>query len=87
MNRPNNNGSTALHWAALNGHMDAVKLLVLAGGARAIKNNSGREAVDEAERAGKQDVATWLLSVASFEDVARENANGVTSGEAGKADS
>lgn len=61
INLPNKSGNTPLHWAALNGHLDAVKILIGAGAIPAIRNTAGHDAVYEAERNGKQDVVEWLL--------------------------
>ena len=46
----------------MNGHLDAVKLLVSAGADTNIKNNAGRHAVVEAESNEKTEVVVWLLS-------------------------
>ncbi|KAL8943722.1 MAG: hypothetical protein Q9211_000893 [Gyalolechia sp. 1 TL-2023] len=62
LNLPNSSGNTPLHWAALNGHLDAVKLLVNAGADPAARNHAGHDAVYEAERSGKDEVVEWLLS-------------------------
>ncbi|KAL8801793.1 MAG: hypothetical protein Q9200_006817 [Gallowayella weberi] len=61
LNLPNFSGNTPLHWAALNGHLDAVKILIGAGADPAIRNNAGHDAVYEAERSGKKEVVEWLL--------------------------
>lgn len=60
-NLPNTSGNTPLHWAALNGHLDAIKILLAAGADPAILNVAGHDAVYEAERSGKQEVVEWLL--------------------------
>lgn len=51
VNHPNHAGNTALHWAALNTHLECVKALVEAGADVAIKNDAGHDAVFLAERA------------------------------------
>ena len=55
-------GNTPLHWAALNGQLEAVKYLVEAGATVSVKNAVGHDAAFEAEQAGKDEVASWLLS-------------------------
>lgn len=65
VNRKNRNGNTTLHWAALNGHLQCVQLLVEAGGDPTITNEAGHDAVFEAEVSGKdgaKEVAEWLLA-------------------------
>ncbi|KAJ5673145.1 hypothetical protein N7507_002272 [Penicillium longicatenatum] len=51
VNHRNHSGNTALHWAALNTHLECVKALVEAGSDVAIKNDAGHDAVFLAERA------------------------------------
>lgn len=57
----NNEGNKALHWAALNGHLEAVKALVAKGADMGVRNKAGRTAGFEAQRAGRGDVVGWLL--------------------------
>ena len=59
--RQNEAGNTALHWAAMNGHLDAVKILVGAGADTRVKNRAGKEAIYEAEVNEREEVVTWLL--------------------------
>lgn len=54
-------GNTPLHWAALNGHLDAVKALVRAGADPSVTNGAGHDVVYEAEVAGREEVVEWLL--------------------------
>ncbi|KAJ4346732.1 ankyrin repeat-containing protein [Didymosphaeria variabile] len=61
INAINDAGNTALHWAALNGHLECVKLLVQAGADVTIINKAGHDAVFEAEINDKGDVVEWLL--------------------------
>jgi ankyrin repeat protein len=61
IDHPNREGNTALHWAALNGHLPIVKLLVEAGADMWVKNSAGHLAMFEAERADKSDVVQFLL--------------------------
>ncbi|PLB45972.1 hypothetical protein P170DRAFT_439672 [Aspergillus steynii IBT 23096] len=51
LNHKNHSGNTALHWAALNTHLECVKALVEAGADIAITNDAGLDAVFLAERA------------------------------------
>ena len=52
----NNDGNTALHWACLNGHADAVALLLAAGASASALNAAQRTPVDEALQNGATDV-------------------------------
>lgn len=61
LNAQNAWGNTPLHWAALNGHLEAVKALVVAGAAIGIKNKAGHDAAYEAEIYSKNSVVEWLL--------------------------
>jgi len=54
-------GNTSLHWAALNGHLQAVKALVKAGADPSVTNGAGHDVVFEAEVAGREEVVEWLL--------------------------
>lgn len=65
----NNEGNTALHWAALNGHLEAVKALVAKGADMGVRNKAGRTAGFEAQRAGRGDVVGWLLGRGGGEGV------------------
>ena len=62
LNLQNAAGNTPLHWAALNGHLPAVKLLIKAGADPTAINRAGKDAVYEAEASEKTEVATWLLT-------------------------
>lgn len=61
LNAVNEAGNTALHWAALNGHLESVKLLVQSGADVTIINRAGHDAVYEAEINDKNEVVDWLL--------------------------
>ena len=50
VNHRNLSGNTALHWAALNTHLECVKALVEAGADISIKNDAGLDPVFLAER-------------------------------------
>jgi uncharacterized protein len=64
----NSSKSTPLHWAALNCHLPIIKRLVqFPGGPQLdlidIKNKAGRTPIGEAELAGWDEGASWLVSV------------------------
>jgi hypothetical protein len=64
----NTSGSTPLHWAALNEQLDVMKALIghpTGSGAKLvdIKNKAGRTPLGEAEMAGWDAGAAWLVSV------------------------
>ena len=62
LNIQNSSGNTPLHWAALNGHVEAVKVLVAADADASLTNKAGKDAIYEAEANGKNEVAEWLLT-------------------------
>ncbi|KAL9585139.1 MAG: hypothetical protein Q9212_001705 [Teloschistes hypoglaucus] len=57
----NEAGNTPLHWAAMNGHLEVVELLVESGADLRVQNQAGHDAAFEAERGGKEEVVAWLL--------------------------
>jgi len=61
INMVNEAGNTPLHWAALNGHLESVKLLIQSGADVTIINKAGHDAVFEAEINDKTEVVEWLL--------------------------
>jgi len=68
----NNAQSTALHWAAINQHLLIMqKLVQLPGGPGIslidIKNEAGRSPLGEAEMAGWQEGAKWLVQVMNLD--------------------
>jgi len=68
----NNAQSTALHWAAINQHLSIMqKLVQIAGGPGIdlidIKNAVGRSPLGEAEMAGWQEGAKWLVQVMNID--------------------
>jgi len=62
LNSQNASGNTPLHWASLNGHLEAVKLLIDAEADPTMSNEAGHDAVYEAEINGKDAVVEWLLT-------------------------
>jgi ankyrin repeat protein len=75
LNAQNKAGNTALHWAALNGHLEAVKVLLEEGSDPTITNQRGHDAVYEAELNDKKEVVEWVL---------KEGGEGLESGVAGE---
>ncbi|KAF2207148.1 hypothetical protein CERZMDRAFT_51593 [Cercospora zeae-maydis SCOH1-5] len=67
VNHGNKEGNTPLHWAAYNGHLAVVKLLIAAGADMWQKNAAGHLAMFEAERADKNDVVQYLLEAGGKE--------------------
>lgn len=82
ISKPNDNGNTHLHWAAYNGHLEIVKLLVTKFNADAsIANDQGHDAAYVAKANSQYAVANWLLAhcdeleflVANVENRVEEN--------------
>jgi ankyrin repeat protein len=53
-------GATALHWAALRGHVDVVRVLLEKGADTNIRNSDGETALQVAERAKRNDIVQLL---------------------------
>jgi uncharacterized protein len=86
----NRAGSTALHWAALNSQLAAARRLVeFPGGPGVdlidIKNAAGRSPLGEAEAAGWDEGAKWMVEVMRLVDAGGVGA--VAEGEGNPADS
>ncbi|KAI0310785.1 ankyrin repeat-containing domain protein [Amylostereum chailletii] len=69
----NSSGSTALHWAALNSHLEvAQKLVEFPAGPGPdlidIKNAAGRSPLGEAEIAGWEEGAKWMVGKMRLDD-------------------
>ncbi|MCJ1290639.1 hypothetical protein MMC34_002181 [Xylographa carneopallida] len=85
-------GNTALHYACLNGHLEAAKLLLAAGADPTVTNNAGHDAIYEAEANGKDEVSRWVLmegkgletAVGSGNDRKSGNGRGEAEGERGE---
>lgn len=76
LNTQNKAGNTALHWAALNGHLESVKVLLDEGSDPTITNQRGHDAVYEAELNDKKEVVEWVL---------KEGGEGLEEGVSGEA--
>ena len=64
VNHKNVNGNTPLHWAALNAHLDCVKVLLAAGADAGMVNEVGHDSLFEAElgeKEGSKEVVEWML--------------------------
>lgn len=74
MDLQNRSGNTPLHWAALNGHLEAVKILIATGANSSVRNKAGHDVVYEAEINSKEDVVEWLLKEGDLdEEVANDD--------------
>lgn len=62
----NEHGNTGLHWAALGGHLDTVKLLMEHGASPALANESNYVPLDLANLNDKREVAQFFLSTAGM---------------------
>lgn len=70
LNLQNRSGNTALHWAALNGHLGAVEILIASGANSSIRNKAGHDAAYEAEINSKEGVVEWLLKEGDLDEKA-----------------
>jgi len=61
LDAPNEYGNTGLHWAALSGHLDVVKVLVEAGASVALANDKNYVPLDLASFNEKFDVVDYFL--------------------------
>jgi ankyrin repeat protein len=83
LNAQNLAGNTALHWAALNGHLESVKVLLEEGSDPTITNQRGHDAVYEAELNDKSQVVEWVLKEGG-EGLEEGVGNDAMEGEAGE---
>ncbi|KAG6682615.1 hypothetical protein I3842_13G152100 [Carya illinoinensis] len=56
LNAFNEEKNTPLHWACLNGHLEVVKKLILAGANVSVLNSYEKTPMDEAASRGKMDI-------------------------------
>lgn len=62
LDAPNEYGNTGLHWAALGGHLDTVKLLMENGTSPALANDQNYVPLDLAGLNNKVDVVDYFLA-------------------------
>lgn len=67
-------GNTGLHWAALGGHLELVKLLVAEGASPAVANDKNYVPLDSASFGEKHDVVDFFL--AQMEKLETQNGDG-----------
>ncbi|PIM98779.1 hypothetical protein CDL12_28735 [Handroanthus impetiginosus] len=65
VNASNVEKNTPLHWACLNGHIEVVKCLILAGANISLLNSHERTPMDEAVSRGKMDVIDAINEAAA----------------------
>lgn len=65
LDEPNEHGNTGLHWAALGGHLDMVKLLMDNGASPALANEHDFVPLDMANQNDKSEVSQYFLSFLS----------------------
>lgn len=77
LDEPNEHGNTGLHWAALGGHLETVKILMDYGASPALANESNYVPLDLAYFSDKTEVAQYFLSAAgALEDENQEDGLG-----------
>lgn len=62
LDEPNEHGNTGMHWAALGGHLEIVKLLMEAGASPALANERDYVPLDMANQNEKTEVSQYFLS-------------------------
>lgn len=62
LDEPNEHGNTGMHWAALGGHLDTVKLLMEHGASPALANERDYVPLDMANQNEKTEVSQYFLS-------------------------
>ncbi|KAF9190959.1 hypothetical protein BGZ50_009743 [Haplosporangium sp. Z 11] len=73
INIQNDQGNTALHWAATNGHHKVVETLITKGKADyKLKNAAGHTAMLEAEMHEREQVVAWMLINTELEEELKE---------------
>ncbi|KAF8918787.1 hypothetical protein EDD21DRAFT_420930, partial [Dissophora ornata] len=73
VNIQNEQGNTALHWAATNGHAKVVEVLITKGKANyKLKNAADHTAMLEAEMHEREQVVAWMLINTELEEELKE---------------
>lgn len=67
VNAVNDSGNTPMHWAALLGSLESVRLLFEAGADPLHKNSMGYDVLYQAETAGQDEVMNYLCSVVDLD--------------------
>jgi len=62
VNHKNNNGSTPLHWATMSGSLGTIEMLLKAGANSELRDGVGEDAVECAERFGKNEAIQLIVS-------------------------
>merc|ERR1719375_2823262 len=70
---PNAEGSTPLHWAALNGHAGVARQLLAAGSSATALNKHDRTPLDEALGGGHEDVRAALAEAVPKADIPEQD--------------
>lgn len=80
LDAPNEYGNTGLHWAAMNGHLAVVRLLVESAAAPALANDKNYVPLDLAGLNDKLDVVDYFLSVSGELETTNGEAGGLAEG-------
>ncbi len=75
INARDENGLTALHWAALTDHLDCVQLLLQSGAKCGKKTNEGQTAKDIAQEENHDAIAELLQNWEDFPEIKEPEAN------------
>lgn len=78
LDTPNEYGNTGLHWAALGGHLEMVKLLVENGASPVLANDKEYVPLDLAAQNDKFDVVDYFLKDSEAKN--KENDDGLAEG-------
>lgn len=81
LDAPNEYGNTGLHWAALGGHLETVKLLMEDGASPALANDKNYVPLDLASFGEKFDVVDYFLEQSGMIEGGNEEGLGEAAGE------